>query len=167
MFDRIWSLAIPPDHPLAKTNQWDIGVTYRSDKNISVPVPSCGYRPFGHTHLSKSHKWTPARPASPCKTEHSPSMNWLVLYPKTFGSISVKMFVNVKSLPAWMSELGLTLIQREGTTWGCETRVSYVMSTTTSRSTPLATVVSVNTATTPAQDEAGRFLSRVRALVAS
>ncbi|OWZ66361.1 hypothetical protein AYX14_03110 [Cryptococcus neoformans] len=34
------------------------------------------------------------------------------------------------------------------------------MSTTTSRSTPLATVVSVNTAMTPAQDEAGRFLSR-------
>lgn len=43
-------------------------------------------------------------------------MNWLVLYPKTFGSISDKMFVDVKSLSAWMTELGLTLIQREGTT---------------------------------------------------
>lgn len=26
------NLVIPPEHPLAKINQWDTGVTYRSDK---------------------------------------------------------------------------------------------------------------------------------------
>lgn len=26
------NLVIPPEHPLAKINQWDSGVTYRSDK---------------------------------------------------------------------------------------------------------------------------------------
>lgn len=37
------NLVIPPEHPLTKRNQWETGVTYRSDK-IFLPVP---FRPVG------------------------------------------------------------------------------------------------------------------------